>query len=813
MPVSLAKRQRKAAALARKREAALEAKALVDAEEAAKPWMRRYVVPLAITWMLPAVLSAALAIWLHLNTLNNEIVWDDRAAVLTNMDLRPETPVLSLLKNDFWGQRMNLTDSHKSYRPVTVLTLRWNFATALRSGGRGAEPFFYHAWNVGLHGCATAFFVLFVRLVLHLEVMRGITTPFPASSSAPSSSSSSSVPAHFPGMTALLAGVLFAVHPVHTEPVASLVGRADVLCGALALGGLLAYTSAAAMAMSTLNRRTARMGDSSTPRVETRLCDWAGAMSIFSWLLLGIAFMMATLAAFSKELGATTFGLFVAHEIIESVVYKSKTKEGHQVGCDTPFILGLPFKLNLAFSFRPLLSALGSFAKDFVAQQGNDKEEEEEEEEEKRKSAGKLPASNWASLSSVSRSLLSSCVQSPSHLTLRGRVSAAVGAVAIIIGLHLSLHGEQRLYAWTILENDVSLLDSRLSRVLSYGHIHVQYMIKLLYPFRLCYDHGHDCVPRVERLLDPINAWTVLLYATIFACVNHAIVCRSRPMLWALALLIIPFVPASHIFFPIGTIVGERLLYLPSAGFCLALAVFAAPFTNRILMALTVRHWDDPNGFVAGILGILGIVKIKSSGQFKRKRTWRATNNGNKNNVGGGDGSAYDDIDEDSKGEEEKKIEVREKKKVGDNCNNHDNVCGAAGGTGNSNRIVDKKREQRNQSRSTSSKKTGGDKSRLTSFSAALSVCVAIAIAINVMGRHTLARNQDWASELSLFESAMKICPRSLKVLNNLANTLLNDIPNGTKRSIKLLENSLDIYGDFPTALYNIGLAHHFLGV
>jgi len=81
------------------------------------------------------------------------------------------------------------------------------------------------------------------------------------------------------------------------------------------------------------------------------------------------------------------------------------------------------------------------------------------------------------------------------------------------------------------------------------------------------------------------------------------------------------------------------------------------------------------------------------------------------------------------------------------------------------------------------------------------------------MGRHTLARNQDWASELSLFESAMKICPRSLKVLNNLANTLLNDIPNGTKRSIELLENSLDMYGDFPTALYNIGLAHHFLGV
>ena len=36
-------------------------------------------------------------------------------------------------------------------------------------------------------------------------------------------------------LAALACALCFAVHPVHTEAVASVVGRADVLCGALAL--------------------------------------------------------------------------------------------------------------------------------------------------------------------------------------------------------------------------------------------------------------------------------------------------------------------------------------------------------------------------------------------------------------------------------------------------------------------------------------------------------------------------------------------------------------------------------------------------
>ena len=44
---------------------------------------------------------------------------------------------------------------------------------------------------------------------------------------------------------ALLAGLLFALHPVHTESVAGIVGQAELLCAALSVLALLAYMAAA----------------------------------------------------------------------------------------------------------------------------------------------------------------------------------------------------------------------------------------------------------------------------------------------------------------------------------------------------------------------------------------------------------------------------------------------------------------------------------------------------------------------------------------------------------------------------------------
>ena len=46
----------------------------------------------------------------------------------------------------------------------------------------------------------------------------------------------------------------------------------------------------------------------------------------------------------------------------------------------------------------------------------------------------------------------------------------------------------------------------------------------------------------------------------------------------ALAMMIGPFLPASNLLFPVGFVVAERILYLPSMGFCILLAFLLSKF-------------------------------------------------------------------------------------------------------------------------------------------------------------------------------------------------------------------------------------------
>ena len=50
--------------------------------------------------------------------------------------------------------------------------------------------------------------------------------------------------------------------------------------------------------------------------------------------------------------------------------------------------------------------------------------------------------------------------------------------------------------------------------------------------------------------------------------------------LFAIILTIVPFLPASNLFFPVGFVVAERVLYLPSMGFCMLVACGAWHMIN-----------------------------------------------------------------------------------------------------------------------------------------------------------------------------------------------------------------------------------------
>ena len=130
-----------------------------------------------------SVLAATVAFLVYVNTLDCGLVFDDEPAIKWNNDLRPNAPWSNLLVHDFWGTSMENPTSHKSYRPLCVATFRLNYLL------HDLQPMGYHLVNVLLH---SAVCYLYVQLcgVLFSEVW-----------------------------PALIAGLLFAVHPIHTEAV------------------------------------------------------------------------------------------------------------------------------------------------------------------------------------------------------------------------------------------------------------------------------------------------------------------------------------------------------------------------------------------------------------------------------------------------------------------------------------------------------------------------------------------------------------------------------------------------------------------
>lgn len=130
------------------------------------------------------LLILVLSLVCYWNSLECDLVHDDIFAIKDNQDLRSETPWLSLLKNDFWGKLMSDNTSHKSYRPLTVVTFRVNF------GLHGLHPFGYHLVNVLLHTAVSLVFFYFCNVHVFQKQE-----------------------------SSLVAALLFTTHPVHTEAV------------------------------------------------------------------------------------------------------------------------------------------------------------------------------------------------------------------------------------------------------------------------------------------------------------------------------------------------------------------------------------------------------------------------------------------------------------------------------------------------------------------------------------------------------------------------------------------------------------------
>lgn len=170
--------------------------------------------------LLIGSLLAAVAL-VYANTLVNQLVFDDELYIWRN----PQVTSPSLMRIFSPHYFSNV------FRPVTFATFAANW------GLSGAKPFGYHLLNLLLHaGVTLLLFVLLENLLAALP--EGKTVAFAAA-------------------------LLFAVHPIHTEAVSWVVGRAELLAAGFLFAGWILHlrdrpvASMACFALAVLSKESA----------------------------------------------------------------------------------------------------------------------------------------------------------------------------------------------------------------------------------------------------------------------------------------------------------------------------------------------------------------------------------------------------------------------------------------------------------------------------------------------------------------------------------------------------------------------------
>lgn len=161
---------------------------------------------------LCVVAIVLLAVAVYANGLRNGLVWDGESVLTSVENVRDPLDLKAVFLEPY---RLKAADVDASgvpdraggYRPLTTWSLAWTYAANQALGLEGAHPVGHHLVDVLLFAAVSA--LVFVLSRSALGAAR---------------------------LTALITAALFAAHPIHTEVVDSVVGRAELLA---ALFGLL----------------------------------------------------------------------------------------------------------------------------------------------------------------------------------------------------------------------------------------------------------------------------------------------------------------------------------------------------------------------------------------------------------------------------------------------------------------------------------------------------------------------------------------------------------------------------------------------
>uniref|UniRef100_A0AAQ5YQD6 dolichyl-phosphate-mannose--protein mannosyltransferase n=1 Tax=Amphiprion ocellaris TaxID=80972 RepID=A0AAQ5YQD6_AMPOC len=146
--------------------------------------------------------------------------------------------------------------------------------------------------------------------------------------------------------------------------------------------------------------------------------------------------------------------------------------------------------------------------------------------------------------------------------------------------------------AFTEVDNPASFAESVFLRIVNYNYYYSLNAWLLLCPWWLCFDWSMGCVPLIKSATDWRMVWLLLLWCILIGLISQALCSqdsqRRRTLTLGLVLLVVPFLPACNIFFRVGFVIAERVLYLSSAGYCLLLAYSLGHCFCRWLLCVMV---------------------------------------------------------------------------------------------------------------------------------------------------------------------------------------------------------------------------------
>nr|XP_053655610.1 protein O-mannosyl-transferase TMTC2-like [Cherax quadricarinatus] len=461
------------------------------------------------------------------------------------------TPWWSIWSHDFWGNPLTRRGSHGSWRPLTTLSFRLNMVVARAltpeydlPGGDARPPSVppsplassevpsppVPSLTPTLKAAFSASSFHFVNVVLHAAVTAAYVGVLQCVGVG--------------AWACLGAGSLFAAHPVHVEAVAGVVGRAELLAAlafCLALAAYIKYLRGRATGrlwarrMNGCGHGCICWEDNRASSLSCSSISWNSkwALQLPSWAWLALSVAGAGVGMACKEQGVTALGVGLLLHAAAVVTITPRNK------C----------------VLQPLVREL-------------------------------LP-----------------------------------GSVGTLVLLWARLSVAPNMPTFTPADNPAAHASSVLTRALSIARAWAVHARLLLWPATLSFDWSMGSVPLVTSLSDPANLETVALLVCVLALavtastacwrarqhltkiytyhtqhsyhdalnnniqqgdityipyyLRHPLKPHPNPLLLVLAwaLLVLPFLPASNLATYVGFVVAERVLYLPSMGACLLVAL------------------------------------------------------------------------------------------------------------------------------------------------------------------------------------------------------------------------------------------------